>query len=385
MPGHKRANGEGSVYQRTDGRWVAQVAWPNGHRQFRYTRTRTEASRKLRELLQSQDHGDRAPRMAGTTQAYLLEWLETVRPQLRPRTWQRYEELIRLHALPILGRVQVAQLGPERIQLCLTEALQKGLSPTTVSHLHAVLHRALAQAERWGVIARNPVALVDPPRMVRHEIQTFSPAQVRNLLATARGDRLEAVWVLAVTTGMRQGELLGLHWREVDLDAGRLAVTGSLQRIRGVGLTITEPKTLRSRRQVILTPIAVSALRQHQTAQRRERERAGDQWRDSDLVFTNVVGGPLQRDHVVKRNFDPLLIRAGLPRIRFHDLRHTAATLMLSQGVHPKVAADLLGHATVGITLDLYSHSTEAMHQEAARAIEELLGPEDDGDLDGSR
>jgi integrase len=318
--------------------------------------------------------------LAGTTQAYLLEWLETVRPQLRPRTWQRYEELIRLHALATLGRVQVAQLGPERIQLCLTEALQKGLSPTTVGHLHAVLHRALAQAERWGVIARNPAALVDPPRMVRREMQTFSPAQVRTLLATARGDRLEAVWVLAVTTGMRQGELLALHWREVDLDTGRLAVTGSLQRIRGAGLTITEPKTLRSRRQVILTPIAVSALQQHWKAQRRELEIAGDQWRDSDLVFTNVVGGPLQRDHVVKRNFDPLLVRAGLPRIRFHDLRHTAATLMLSQGVHPKVAADLLGHATVGITLDLYSHSTEAMHQEAARAIEKLLEPKDDGD-----
>ena len=170
-----------------------------------------------------------------------------------------------------------------------------------------------------------------------------------------------------------QGELLALRWRDVDLPGGSLAVTGTLQRLPGQGLTITEPKTLRSRRRILLAPMALEALERHRVAQLNEQLRAADLWRDEGLVFTNVFGGPLQRDHVVKRGFVPLLARAGLPAIRFHDLRHTAATLLLGQGVHPKVAADLLGHATVAVTMDTYSHSTPAMHQAAADAIQALL------------
>jgi integrase len=208
--------------------------------------------------------------------------------------------------------------------------------------------------------------------MAHPEMRTLSPEQVQLLLATAAGDRSEAIYVLAVTTGMRQGELLGLHWRDVDLDRSVLSVTCTLQRATGRGLVLQEPKTLRSRRQIWLGRTAVEAIHRRRTNQLTERLHAGPSWKDTDLVFTTELGGP--RDaHDVRLAFDRLLTQAGLPRVRFHDLRHTAATLMLGQGVHPKVAADMLGHATVAVTLDTYSHVTSGMHEAAAEALDRIV------------
>jgi integrase len=185
------------------------------------------------------------------------------------------------------------------------------------------------------------------------------------------------VWklcVLAITTGMREGELLALRWRYVDLDRGVLAVMGTAQRLRSEGLVIRETKTARSRRQVVLSSTAVAALGRHRVLQAAERLQAGERWEDLDLVFPNRVGRIQEATTLLQEEFYPLLERAGLPRIRFHDLRHTAATLMLSRGVHPKVASDVLGHSTVGITLDLYSHVSDAMHRDAARRMDDLFG-----------
>jgi integrase len=195
---------------------------------------------------------------------------------------------------------------------------------------------------------------------------------VSELLAAAGGDRLEALYVLAVTTGMRRGALLALRWRDVDLDQGALAVTGSLQRIGGA-LTIGEPKTTSSRRRVVLARIAVGALRSHRVAQA-ERQLGALYWEDLDLVFTNEIGRPIEPGNLLRRSYWPLLDRAGLRRIRFHDLRHTAATLLLSRGVHAKVASEMLGHSTIGITLDLYSHVSETMQRDAAAAMDAVLG-----------
>lgn len=244
----------------------------------------------------------------------------------------------------------------------------------SVRHLHAVLHTAFAQAERWGVVARNVADLVDAPRAPRHEMTALSPSQVRTLIDAAEGDRLAAIHVVAVTTGMRQGELLALRWADVDLDAGTAQVRASLVAERGGGFTFAEPKSARSRRQVMLTRVGVAALRQHRVRQAEERLRAGPAWDDLDLVFANEVGRPLSRANLVGRSFLPLLRRAGLPRIRFHDLRHTAATLLLSRGVHPRISADMLGHATVAVTLDTYSHVTPTMQREAAAALDAVLG-----------
>jgi integrase len=225
------------------------------------------------------------------------------------------------------------------------------------------------------------VTLVDPPRVDRHEFRALTPPEARRLLAGLRGDRLAALYVLALTTGMRQGELLALRWTDLDLPARRLAVRGSLHRDPGGGWTITEPKTDRSRRQVVLAPMAVAALQRHRLRQNEERLNAGDLWEDNNLVFANQVGRPLSSQNLVQRHFHPLLERLSLPRIRFHDLRHTAATLLLAEGVHPKIVSEMLGHTEIGITLDLYSHVTPAMHESASGALGRLLdqrGPDHD-------
>lgn len=200
----------------------------------------------------------------------------------------------------------------------------------------------------------------------------LSPDQARQLLAAAREDRLEALYVVAVSAGLRLGELLALKWSAVELDGGWLRVTGSLSRARGAGLSITNPKTARSRRRVELTSAAVEALRRHRAFQAAERLAAGELWTDRDLVFCNRSGGFLHAADLYD-SFLKLLDRAGLPRIRFHDLRHTAATLMLSRGVHPKVASEMLGHSTIAIAVDLYSHVTETMQREATRSMDALL------------
>ncbi len=371
----RRGNGEGSIYRTAAGRWVAAITWPTGRRQKWYAKSRTEAAQRLADALRAQGVESSGAGLRLRTDAYLQQWLDTAKPSLRPRTWLRYEQLVRVHAIPALGRIPLARLGPQDLQRCYAAAAARGISPMTVRHLHMVLHRALRQAEQWRLVGRSVAALVDPPRAERREMQTLDADQVHQLLAAARGSRFAALWVVALATGMRQGELLALRWRDVDLDEGSLAVTGTLQRLPDTGLTITEPKTARSRRRVWLGATAGEALRAHRAAQTAERLRAGSAWEDHGLVFPNVLGGLMQRDHLVRREFEPLLTRAGLPRVRFHDLRHTAATLMLRQGVHPKIASEMLGHATVAVTLDTYSHATRAMHQAAAAALDGLLRP----------
>lgn len=305
---------------------------------------------------------------------FLKSWLDATRPTLRENTWVRYEQYVRLHAIPALGTIELTKLTPQHLQRLYTDRLAAGASPTTVHHLHAALHKALDQALRWNLVVRNAASLVDPPRNRHFEITTLSPEQARAFLDAATGDRLEALYVLALTTGMRQGELLGLRWADVDLDAAALHIRGSLQRLDGV-LVVAETKTNRSRRQVVLTPSAVSALRHHRAAQAEQRLRLGAAWRAGDLVFTNEVGNPIGASCLLRVWFRPLLKRAGLPAIRFHDLRHSAATLLLAQGTHPKIVAEMLGHSRIGTTLDLYSHVTPTMQREATLAMEAILHP----------
>jgi integrase len=222
-----------------------------------------------------------------------------------------------------------------------------------------------------GFVARNVTALVDPPRVARREMHRLSPQQVRAILTAATGDRLEALWIVAITTGMRQGELLGLRWRDVDLDGRAVSVRASLERIAG-GLAFADPKTAHSRRRVSLTDVAIAALRRHRAVQLQDRLAAGSEWVDSDVVFATHAGRPLHASFVLGA-FRAMCVRAGVPRIRFHDLRHTAATLLLGRGVHPKIVSEMLGHSTIAITLDLYSHVTPTMQRDAAVVLDAVL------------
>lgn len=266
----------------------------------------------------------------------------------------------------------LTRLSPQHLQRLYATKLET-LSPTTVNHVHAVLHKALSNAVRWGAVNRNVADLVDPPRNRPFEIATLTAHEARTFLDAASGNRLEALFVLAVTTGMRQGELLGLRWRDVDFDACALQIRGSMQATPD-GLRIMEPKTRTSQRRVTLSREPVDALRRHRVAQAEERLQLGAAWEDNGLVFANVVGRPIAAGNLLRRSFEPLLKRAGLPRIRFHDLRHTSATLLLGRGIHPKIVAEMLGHSRVGTTLDRYSHVTPTMQREAAEAFDLILG-----------
>jgi integrase len=368
----RRGHGEGAIYPRNDGRWAGAVelGWRDGKRQRKtvYGKTRKEVAEKINRLLRDhQEHEIRADERL-TVEKYLTEWLQAMEVVVRPRTWRRYEELIRRHAVPHVGRIRLTRLSAEHLQHLYAELILGGLAAATVVQLHRILHNALGQAVRWDLVGRNVADLVKPPRVPRYELTTLSPEQSRQFLDAARGDRLEALYVLAITTGMRLGELLRLRWREVDLEARVLSIRGAPPGEGGAG-----PKTERSRRPVVLTEVAAAALRRHRAAQAAERIRAGAAWQNGDLVFANTVGGPLNQSNLRLRSFHPLLKRAGLPMMRFHDLRHSAATLLLGMGVHPKVVSEMLGHAQVSITLDVYSHVTATMQHQAVNALNDLL------------
>ena len=374
MAGRKRGNNEGSITRYADGRWVARVTLPNGGRRAFYAKTREDAARKLAETLHGVSRGIVEPAGRLTFGDFVARWLTTTRPSLRLSTWATYERYLRIHVVPRIGRVQLTKLTAADLQRLYAELLEGGLRASSVRHVHAILHRVLGQAVRWDLAVRNVADLVDPPRAPRAEMSVLNPDEVRLLLAAADGDRLQALYVLAVTTGMRRGELLALRWKDVHLDRSRLSVTATLQ--REGGLSIAETKTARSRRSVALPAVAVTALRRRKALQREERLAAGPDWEEQDLVFTTSIGGPIEPGNLLRRSYWPLLKRAGLRQVRFHDLRHTAATLMLSEGIHPKVASEVLGHSTVSITLDLYSHVTESVAADAAARMDRLFAPE---------
>jgi len=279
----KRGNNEGSLTHRKDGRWEASVSLGGGKRRRFYAATRQEASRKLNEALRAR--ADRLPLLTDrlTVGAYLSNWLVGVKPTLRPGTWERYRQYVELHAIPVIGGIPLVRLAPEHLEKLYADRLEAGLSPTTVGHLHAVCHRAFGEAARRGQMLRNPVDLVKRPRATRREMMALSPEQARAFLDAARGDRYEGLYVLALTSGARQGELLALRWDAVNLDAATLTVRATLRRTRD-GFVFGEPKTARSRRQIALTAVAVAALRRHRARQLAER-LAQPYWQDETLVF----------------------------------------------------------------------------------------------------
>jgi integrase len=368
VTGRRRGQGEGSIYRRSDGRWVAvlDLGWRDGKRtrKYLYGRTRDQVAQRLARALAQQQQGYEFANERLTVEQFLGRWLEAKQGTVRPGTWARYEELVRLHVNPKIGRHRLVRLKPEQLQQCYAE-LQASRSPATVLKVHRMLHNAFKLAVRWGAMPQNTTELVIAPAVQRHEFDTFTVEQARSFRKVVQGDRLEALYVLAITTGMRQGELLGLHWQDVDLERRRLQL-------------IRQLKTRQSRRAVLLPELAATALVDHRDRQAVEREQQGVLWEDHGLVFPSTVGRPLNPENLRQRGFFPLLDRAGLPRIRFHDLRHSCATLLLGEGVHPKIVSDLLGHSQIGITLDLYSHVTATMQAVAAEAMDRLLGDQDD-------
>lgn len=370
----KRGNGEGSIRQRADGRWEARVILGDGRRKSVYGETRKDVAAKLLPVLKAAADNLPVPSERNTVGAFLTDWLEnTAKPRVRASTFVGYEVAVRRHLMPQLGTLRLARLAPADLARCYAALGKAGLAPRTVRLCHAVLHKALADAARWDMVTRNVADLVDPPRAGRPETRVLSVADARRLLDAAAGDRLEALYVLALLTGLRAGELLGLRWTDLDLDRGELTVRQQVQRVAGAWLT-SEPKTERGRRTLGLPSRAVEALRGRRVRQAEERLRAGAAWQESGLVFTTEIGTPIERGNILRRSFRPLLERAGLPPMRFHDLRHTAATLLLADGENVKAVQERLGHAAASMTLDVYGHVMPGYQHAVAARLDRLFG-----------
>ena len=368
----KRGHGQGSVTRQPNGKWLAQVLI-GGRRLSHTAETKREAERWIRETLLKAEQG-LLPAEAGrvTVGQFLDRWLEAKAPALRPKTLEYYRDFVRLYLKPVLGGLRLWDLRPDHLQALYADMLKRGLNPATVRLCHATIRTALNDALRWGLAARNVAQAVRPPRPERREMKTWTPEEARRFLEAAAGSRFEAAYRLALYCGLRIGELAGLKWEDIDLEAGRLQVRRTVQRVNGLGLVVGEPKSAAGRRQVVLPAQVVEALRRRRLAQKEERLLAGPRWEESGHVFTTPTGKPLD-PRALERDLARWVRKAGLPRIRFHDLRHTCATLLLSQGVHPKVVQELLGHSQISITLGVYSHVLPTLQEQAAKAMEALL------------
>lgn len=379
---------KGHLRERTKGHWWAVVDIgedpETGKRRQKWHKltaaTKKKAQDELNKLLTEMATGAYVAPSALTVGEYLARWLEGyAKPNVAAQTYQRYEVIIRLHLTPALGAIKLSKLHPMDIQRCHAEALESGrkdgrgqaLSARTVTHHHRVLREALEQAVRWQILPRNPADSVQPPRPVDREMQTLTAPQVDALLRAAEGTRFQLPILLAVGTGMRRGEVLALRWQDVDLVAGALAVRRSMERTKA-GLGFKAPKTGKGTRTITLPAVVVQALRRHLGEQARERELLGPDYADGDLVCARPDGLPISPDNL-SRDFTTLLKRHGMPAIRFHDLRHTHATLLLQGGINPKVISERLGHSTVRITLDVYAHVMPSMQEEAARRFDGIL------------
>jgi integrase len=300
-----------------------------------------------------------------TVGAFLHRWLDATRPAVAPSTLDVYETQVRLHLIPHLGGVKLVALGPAHVQALLGTLEREGANPAGRQRAYRVLRQAMTQAVRWGLVMRNPTDAVKRPRAPRNEFRTLTAEEARTFLAAAREDRFHALYVLAITTGLRQGELLGLRWEDVDLTDGAVHVRRTLLELHGK-LWDGEPKTPGARRPVDLLAIATDALHAHHARMLAEGHPHG-------RIFCDTDGGPVRKSNLVRRSFRPLLRRAQLPRIRFHDLRHTHATLLLQAGVHPKVVQERLGHSDIGLTLNTYTHVVPSMGRAAAVQLNALL------------
>lgn len=379
----------GQLIERGDRTWLVRIYIgrdDNGKRKYHNKTikgTKRDAQRYLSKVLREMDTGEFVEPSRQTVAEYLKEWLEkAASTRLRPATLENYRYRIDKYIIPQLGDKRLSNLTPLDVQSLYTfmqapkdapdpDDRGLGLSARSVRIVHNILHSALKQAVRWRMIPRNPASDVELPTERRSEMQHLTPEQAAAFLDAAEDDKWFPLWCVLLTGGLRPSEALGLKWE--DLDEDRLRVRRSLVRLTGGGWHLTEPKTRGSRRTVPLPSFAVKALRDHRKQQAEAQLAAGAEWEDNGLIFASEFGRPLHHRNLAQRHFEKILERADLPRMRMYDLRHSAATLRLANGEHPKVVAELLGHASVTLTLDTYSHVVPGMQEAATARLDSLL------------
>lgn len=338
-----------------------------------YGRTRAEVFEKLAELQRLSRRGLPAISSGVTVGSFLHEWLTTVaKNSVRPSTYRSYEMYVRSHLVPALGAKRLTRLSPTDVRMLVRAKEDEGLSAATVKQIHAILRAALQHAMREDLVARNVAKLVVVASARPPEVVPLTIEEARSLLRAAEGSRLYALWSVALVIGLRRGEALGLRWCDVDLERGELRVTQTLQRLDG-RLMFVPPKSERSRRRVPLPAVALRALQDHRVQAVREASLRQETVEPDELVFTSTTGTPLEPRNV-NRVFSELVRSAGLRHVRLHDLRHTCASLLLAQGVSPRVVMDTLGHSAIAVTMNTYGHVMPLMQRDAADRMNELLG-----------
>jgi integrase len=355
-----KGNGQGSVYPRKNrhGKIIGYLGayhGPDGKRRYVSAKSKSECERKLRAAMADADKGLVFDAGTITVGQYLTGWLRSIEGTVSERTYLGYAQMVNKHITPTIGKNRLKNLTPNHVRSVYKQK-QQSLSPRTIQYIHVTLHKALKQAVLDGLLPRNVTDAVRPPKVVRDEVRPLSQDEARKLLAAARGERLEALYIVALHTGLRQGELLRLRWS--DLDRDKLSVRGT--------------KSQGSRRVIRLSQTALEALRSHRKRQLEEQLRATD-CEDSGLIFATQSGKQMDR-HNLWRQFKRQLKRADLPDIPFHNLRHTCATILFQRGTHPKLVQQLLGHASIKITLDTYSHYIEGYDGGLGDTMDEALG-----------
>ncbi len=359
----RRSNGEGTKIKRHARGGFYRAISLDGKRKFIYGKTKAIVAEKEKEVRKEFEDGVTGGPI--TLGDFMKRWLDdSVKDSVRQSTWDRYERITRVHIVPDLGGVNVKNLKPLQVQSLYRKKLDSGLSPRTVQYVHRTLSKALKQAVSWGYAGRNVCDSVNPPKPKTKEFTPLSPEEVGTLISSTDNAKDRALYLMAVTTGMRQGELLGLKWSDIDLKEKVVRVRRSLS-ITTEGVSFVPPKSAKGKRSIGLTTSTVRVL----VAYRSGSGYPGEE----DLVFGAVTGTPWAPQNLVRRSFKPLLKRAGLPDIRFHDLRHTCATLLFSRNVHPKIVQEMLGHSTISLTLDTYSHYVPSLGEGATLAMEEMV------------
>jgi integrase len=371
----KRGNNEGTIKQRADGRYESRVTLPDGARKSFYGTTRKEVNDKMTAAMKHIQDGLPVVSERETVGAFLPRWLADTRGSIEPKTQRIYEQCIRLYLVPSLGRIRLARLTPQDVQSKLINDLDaRGLSRNTMLNARAVLRKALADAMMWGLVSRNVAGdrMVRIPKRDQTHKRYLTPDEAIAFAAIVAGHRMEAIFIAALGLGLRQGEVLGLRWGDIDFDAGTVRVVNQLQRIDGV-LRLKRLKTRTSDSTLPLPAFVADVLKTRRIAQLEERMAAGPYWNNADdLVFTTAIGTPFDPRNVA-RDFYQLREAAGMPWLTFHGLRHGFGSLLAANGVHPRVAMELMRHSEFRLTMEIYSHVAPDLAKDAANKLDSLF------------
>jgi integrase len=371
---HRRANNEGTIYYRPgQGGWCAQVSL-NGKRLTKYARTQREARDWIRETITKIGNGMTYSSTRFTLEAFVATWLDGKELSRRPQTVFQYRQMAEQHILPIMGKMRLQEIQPAHLKQLYLAKKEEGRGARTVQLIHTVMHAILGQAVREGILGRNPVDAVERPKVEQAERQILNEAQVRQLIIAASNTRYGMIIYMALMTGMREGELLGLKWSDVDWSKGQLTIQRQLQVLKTGGSVLVPPKTKAGRRIIKLGESNLDKLARHREAQCLLKEAMRERWEENELMFPNTLGKPMAARNLLA-DFKRILKKNGLPDIRFHDLRHTALSFMLDMGTPVNTVQKRAGHSKASVTTDTYGHALAHSEDELVKKLEELLTP----------